>query len=122
MAAIPKGGGTDNVLIDLGCPDAAALTAKPILAKKLNDIVDSGRLAQSDAAGSGAIGEKSFAQCAAALGGGAFAADKLRNVIAPAGFLDHKIHGFGLGAFKLGFQWRDVCWLSVKIKRHIRFA
>jgi hypothetical protein len=50
MAAIPKGGGTDNVLIDLGCPDAAALTAKPILAKKLNDIVESGHLAQSDAA------------------------------------------------------------------------
>jgi hypothetical protein len=38
-----------------------------------------------------------------------FAADKLRNVLVPVGFLDHKIHGFGLGAFRLGFQWRDVC-------------
>ena len=32
--------GTDNVLADLGFPDAEELTAKTILAKKLNDVID----------------------------------------------------------------------------------
>ena len=31
--------GTDNVLAGLGFPDAAELTAKAILAKKINDII-----------------------------------------------------------------------------------
>jgi predicted XRE-type DNA-binding protein len=42
--------GTDNVLADLGFPDAEELTAKTILAKKLNDVIDSRHLTQSDAA------------------------------------------------------------------------
>ena len=42
--------GTDNVLVDLGFPDAEELTAKAILAKKLNDAIDRRRLTQSDAA------------------------------------------------------------------------
>lgn len=33
--------GTDNVLADLGFPDAEELAAKAILAKKINDILDS---------------------------------------------------------------------------------
>ena len=43
--------GTDNVLVDLGFPDAAELTAKTILAKKLNDAIDSRRLTQGEASG-----------------------------------------------------------------------
>jgi predicted XRE-type DNA-binding protein len=43
-------GGTDNVLADLGFPDAEELTAKTILAKKLNDVIDGRHLTQSDAA------------------------------------------------------------------------
>ena len=50
MATTPKHGGTDNVLINLSFPDAAELTAKTILAKKLNDVIDSRHLTQSDAA------------------------------------------------------------------------
>lgn len=50
MAAKAKYLGTDNVLADLGFPDAEELTAKAILAKKINDIVESRRLSQSDAA------------------------------------------------------------------------
>jgi predicted XRE-type DNA-binding protein len=42
--------GTDNVLADLGFADAEELTAKTILAKKINDVLDSRRLTQSDAA------------------------------------------------------------------------
>ncbi len=42
--------GTDNVLIDLGLPDAEELTAKVILAKKINDILDNRELTQSIAA------------------------------------------------------------------------
>jgi predicted XRE-type DNA-binding protein len=42
--------GTDNVLADLGFPNAEELTAKTILAKKLNDVIDRRRLTQSDAA------------------------------------------------------------------------
>ena len=37
-------------LADLGFPDAGELTAKTILAKKLNDVIDSRHLTQSDAA------------------------------------------------------------------------
>ena len=43
--------GTENVLADLGLPDADALAAKTILAKKINDILDSRGLAGSEAAG-----------------------------------------------------------------------
>jgi predicted XRE-type DNA-binding protein len=43
--------GTDNVLADLGFPDAEELTAKTILAKKINDILLSRGLTQSEAAG-----------------------------------------------------------------------
>ncbi len=42
--------GTDNVLADLGFPDAEELTAKAILAKKINDILDNRALTQSAAA------------------------------------------------------------------------
>lgn len=42
--------GTDNVLADLGFPDAGELTAKAILAKKINDIVARRGLTQADAA------------------------------------------------------------------------
>ena len=38
--------GTDNVLADLGFPDAEELSAKAILAKKINDIIESRGLAQ----------------------------------------------------------------------------
>lgn len=62
-------------------------------ARSKSDKVPQGK---SVGAGSGAISEKGFAQCTAALGGGAFVADKLRKVVlAPAGFLDHKIHDWG---------------------------
>jgi predicted XRE-type DNA-binding protein len=43
-------GGTDNVLADLGFADAEELTAKTILAKKLNDVIDRRHFTQSDAA------------------------------------------------------------------------
>ena len=42
--------GTDNVLTDLGFPDAEELTAKTILAKKINDILENRGLTQIDAA------------------------------------------------------------------------
>jgi len=42
--------GTDKVLADLGFPDAEELTAKTMLAKKLNDLIASYHLSQSDAA------------------------------------------------------------------------
>lgn len=42
--------GTDNVLADLGFLGAEELAAKTILAKKLNDVIDSRHLTQSDAA------------------------------------------------------------------------
>lgn len=42
--------GTDNVLADLGFPDAEELTAKSILAKKINDILEYRELTQVDAA------------------------------------------------------------------------
>jgi len=41
---------TDNVLVDLGFSDAAELTARATLAKKINDIVTSRGLIQADAA------------------------------------------------------------------------
>ena len=50
MAAIRKRGRTDNILVDLGLPDAAELTAKTMLAKKLNDLIHSRHLAKSDVA------------------------------------------------------------------------
>ena len=40
--------GTDNVLVDLGFSDAEELTAKTILAKKINDILESRGLTQND--------------------------------------------------------------------------
>jgi len=42
--------GIDNVLLDLGLPDAEELTAKVILAKKINDILENRVLTQSAAA------------------------------------------------------------------------
>src|SRR5215510_5835747 len=42
--------GTDNVLVDLGFPDAEELSAKAILAKKINDIVKKRRLTQLEVA------------------------------------------------------------------------
>lgn len=42
--------GTDNVLVDLGFPDAQELTAKAMLANKINDLLDSRGLTQVDAA------------------------------------------------------------------------
>src|ERR1700681_3892936 len=51
MAPTTEDRGTDNVLADLGFPDAEELTAKTILAKKINDILSSRGLTQSEAAG-----------------------------------------------------------------------
>lgn len=42
--------GTDNVLVDLGLPAADELTAKAMLAKKINDLLASRGLTQIDAA------------------------------------------------------------------------
>ena len=50
MARQTKHGGTDSVLADLGFSDAEELTAKTILAKKINDIVKRRSLTQFDAA------------------------------------------------------------------------
>jgi predicted XRE-type DNA-binding protein len=50
VAGKTKDRSTDNVLADLGFQDAEELTAKAILAKKINHIVASRDLTQSDAA------------------------------------------------------------------------
>lgn len=50
MGHTSKDHGTDNVLADLGFVDAEELTAKAILAKKINDIVESQSLSQTEAA------------------------------------------------------------------------
>ncbi len=50
MTRKTKDRGTDNVLVDLGFPDAEELTAKTILAKKINDIVERRGLTQVDTA------------------------------------------------------------------------
>ncbi len=50
MARTSKRSGTHNVLIDLGFPDAEELTAKVMLAKKINDILLRLDLSQSGAA------------------------------------------------------------------------
>ncbi|MGE3875839.1 MAG: helix-turn-helix domain-containing protein [Parvibaculaceae bacterium] len=50
MTGRAKKHGTDNVLADLGLPDAEELMAKAILAKKINDIIESRGLTQFDAA------------------------------------------------------------------------
>ncbi len=50
MARKTKPRGTGNVLADLGFPDAAELTAKAILAKKINDILARRGLTQSASA------------------------------------------------------------------------
>ena len=42
--------GVTNVLFDLGLPDAKGLTAKVLLAKKINDILEIRALTQSSAA------------------------------------------------------------------------
>ena len=47
MARTTGTGGTDNVLADIGLPDAEELTAKVILAKKINDILASRALTTS---------------------------------------------------------------------------
>jgi predicted XRE-type DNA-binding protein len=50
MTRKTKDRGTDNVLADLGFPDAEELTAKTILAKKINKILQGRGLTQVDAA------------------------------------------------------------------------
>jgi predicted XRE-type DNA-binding protein len=50
MAKRAKSAGTRNVLTDLGFPDSEELTAKTILAKKINDIIARRGLTQSRAA------------------------------------------------------------------------
>jgi predicted XRE-type DNA-binding protein len=45
-----KAQGTDNVLIDLGFDDAQELSAKAVLALKLNDLTDKRGLSQTEAA------------------------------------------------------------------------
>jgi predicted XRE-type DNA-binding protein len=50
MARRQKHRAADNVLVDLGFPDAEELTAKAILAKKINDILANRGLIQADAA------------------------------------------------------------------------
>ena len=42
--------GTDNVLTDLGFDDALELSAKAVLAVKLNELIDQRRLSQIEAA------------------------------------------------------------------------
>ncbi|EPQ8555372.1 helix-turn-helix domain-containing protein [Enterobacter hormaechei] len=42
--------GTDNVLIDLGFDDAEELSAKVVLAVKLNELIDKRGLSQTEAA------------------------------------------------------------------------
>lgn len=42
--------GTDNVLADLGFADAEGLSAKALLAVKVNDVIDKRRLSQVEAA------------------------------------------------------------------------
>ena len=51
MTNISDDAGTDNVLADLGFPDAEELTAKAILAKKINDLVELRGISQSETAG-----------------------------------------------------------------------
>lgn len=51
MARQMKARGTQNVLADLGFADAEELTAKTILAKKINDILVRRGLTQAEAAG-----------------------------------------------------------------------
>jgi len=50
MARKKRDRAADDFLVDLGIPDAAELTAKAILAKKINDILASRGLIQADAA------------------------------------------------------------------------
>ena len=50
MALKARRRGSDNVLTDLGFPDAEELTAKTILAKKINDILEDRRSTQAQAA------------------------------------------------------------------------
>jgi predicted XRE-type DNA-binding protein len=50
MAQNAKYRGADNVLADLGFPDAEELTTKTILAKQLNEVIDSRHLTRPDAA------------------------------------------------------------------------
>ncbi|MBO4120842.1 XRE family transcriptional regulator [Cupriavidus gilardii] len=42
--------GTDNVLVDLGFADAEELSAKALLAVKVNEVIDKRRLSQVEAA------------------------------------------------------------------------
>jgi predicted XRE-type DNA-binding protein len=50
MARKAKSRGTENVLADLGFPDAEELTAKTVLAKKINDILEARGITQFAAA------------------------------------------------------------------------
>ena len=44
-------GGTENVLVDLGFEDAEELSAKAVLAVKLNELIEKRGLSQTEAAG-----------------------------------------------------------------------
>ena len=44
-------GGTENVLVDLGFEDAEELSAKAMLAVKLNELIEKRGLSQTEAAG-----------------------------------------------------------------------
>lgn len=50
MAHKAKRSGTDNVLVDLGFPDAEELSAKAILAVKINGLIERRGLTQAAAA------------------------------------------------------------------------
>ena len=50
MARIQHRQGTDNVLVDLGFDDAEELTAKTLLAVKLNELIDQRELGQLEVA------------------------------------------------------------------------
>jgi predicted XRE-type DNA-binding protein len=50
MAHPSRHRGTENVLVDIGLPDAEELTAKVLLAKKINNILEYRALTQSAAA------------------------------------------------------------------------
>ena len=51
MQSENSGSGADNVLTDLGFEDAEELSAKAVLAVKLNELIDRRGLSQTEAAG-----------------------------------------------------------------------
>jgi hypothetical protein len=63
MARRAAHSGTDNVLLGLGIADAEELTAKVILAKRIDDILESRGLTQLAAAKLLAIPSQRFRRC-----------------------------------------------------------